>query len=63
LRTLATAVMVMNVALSIVLTEAVGVPGAVWGSVIAVAICVFAPRVLCIRRSLHDELAISAKRS
>jgi O-antigen/teichoic acid export membrane protein len=51
----AAAMMAVNVALSIVLTEAVGVPGVVWGSVIAVGTCVFLPSAVYIRRLLQRQ--------
>ena len=52
--------MLANLALSIVMTEAFGVSGVVWGSVIAMALCVFAPTAVYILRLLNRQLALPA---
>jgi O-antigen/teichoic acid export membrane protein len=46
----ASTMMTANLALSIVLTKAVGVPGVVWGSVISVTLFVFVPNTIYIAR-------------
>jgi O-antigen/teichoic acid export membrane protein len=50
---LAIAMVVTNLALSIVLTHAVGVSGPAWGSIIAVVVCVLLPCTWYLRRMLR----------
>jgi O-antigen/teichoic acid export membrane protein len=45
---------VVNITLSVLLTRKIGVPGVIYGSIIAQISCVLAPTLIYLRRILHD---------